>query len=70
MTKRWLDSKTVRGTLMSLVPTLLVLFGVFGIGISNEELESIVEGIAALAGLIGSILAIYGRFTAKEDITF
>jgi len=70
MTKHWLDSTTVRGSLLSLVPSLLVVFGLLNINIGGEELKAIIEVIAAFAGLVGGCVAIYGRFVAKGDITF
>jgi len=70
MTKHWLDSKTVRGSLLALVPPVLVVFGLLDINIGGEELEAIVELIAAFAGFIGGCVAIYGRFKAEGDITF
>jgi len=70
MTKHWLDSKTVRGSLLALVPSLLVVFGLLGINIGGQELEAIIELISAIIGAVGVGLAIYGRLNAKGDITF
>ena len=70
MTKHWLDSNTVRGSLMALVPTVVVIAGLLGLSVSSEELGAIVDAISAVLGAVGVVLAIYGRFTAKEDISF
>jgi hypothetical protein len=55
-TKFWLDSTTVRGALVTVLPAIALILKAFDIDIGEGERENIVDGIAALAGLIGAAL--------------
>ena len=66
--KKWWQSKTV---LASLMTAITIITGMFAPEIAEKlTLESvgIVETIAATSGIITTILAIYGRLVAKDDI--
>ncbi len=68
-TKFWLDSTTVRGALVTVLPAIALVLKAFDIDIGEGERENIVDGIAALAGLIGAVYAIIGRFRASKPIS-
>lgn len=75
--KWWLNSKTVRGALLTVIPTAVLLLKAFGVEIGGDEQTVIVDGIsnvvdalAALVGIYGAIRAIIGRFNASREITF
>lgn len=68
--KWWLDSQTVRGSLIAVLPTIALLLKVAGIEVGDGELNTIVEAVVSLVGLIGVLMAIAGRFKAKEPISF
>lgn len=60
-------SKTVWGTIISLLPTLLPLFGVnFGV----DETQLISNIYDALVTATGGLIALWGRFTADTKLTF
>jgi uncharacterized protein (DUF697 family) len=67
--KWWLNSVTVRAALLSCLPTALLLAKAFGVEIAQEEAESVVDGLAAIIGMVSAVMVIYGRFTAKEPIS-
>jgi len=67
--KWWLDSRTVRGTLLTVVPTLLAVLKLFGVDVHNDEAQAVVEGIASLCGMLGVVLAISGRLRASGKIS-
>lgn len=66
--KWWLDSTTVRGGLMTLIPTLSYILKMFGVEIGDSEQQTIVDGITSLIGLVGVIFVLVGRFKAKSNI--
>lgn len=67
--KWWLDSQTVRATLLTAVPTIVTLGALFGVHIQNDQVELFVNGIAAVIGLVGLTKLLVDRFE-KKDITF
>ena len=67
--KYWLDSTTIRGALVTVIPVLTLVLKAFGIDFATGEQAHIVDGIVAIAGAIGTALAIYGRFNARQTIT-
>lgn len=67
--KWWLDSQTVRATLLTAVPTVVTLGALFGVNIQNDQVELFVNGIAAVVGLVGLAKLLIDRFE-KKDITF
>ena len=67
--KWWLDSQTVRATLLTAVPTIVTLLALVGVHIQNDQVELFVNGIAAVVGLVGLVKLLIDRF-GKKDITF
>jgi len=67
--KWWLDSQTVRATLLTAVPTIVTLCALFNVHIENDQVELFVNGVAAVVGLVGIVKLIIDRFS-KKDITF
>ena len=68
-TKFWLDSTTVRGALVTVLPAIALILKAFDIDIGEGERENLVDGIAALAGLVGTVYAIVGRFRASKPLS-
>jgi len=68
-TKWWLDSQTVQGALLTYLPPIVMILGVFGVKIGDAETQAIIQGVVGLVGAIGACLAIYGRFKADSKIT-
>jgi hypothetical protein len=68
-TKFWLDSTTVRGALVTVLPAIALILKAFDIDIGEGEQENLVDGIAAVAGLIGTVYAIVGRFRASRPLS-
>jgi len=60
MYKHWLQSKTIWGSLISLISFVIVLC------ISKTAQDR----YFAISGILSSIFSIYGRITAKHRITF
>lgn len=66
--KKWWQSKTI---LASLMTAITIITGMFAPEISEKlaiESAGIVESVAAIAGIVGTALAIYGRLVVKDDI--
>lgn len=68
-TKYWLDSTTIRGALVTVIPALVLIVKVFGVQIGSGEQQSLIDGVTAIVGLIGTIVAIIGRFRATKQLT-
>jgi hypothetical protein len=68
-TKFWLDSTTVRGALVTVFPAVILILKAFHVEIGEGEQNTLVDGLVALAGLIGTAYAIIGRFKANSRIT-
>lgn len=60
------SSKTVQGALIASVPALVILLQQFGIDLQEHEVTQIFTSIIGLAGVV---MAIYGRFKAKQPIS-
>lgn len=56
-------SQTVKGILTSLIPVIVLLGQAFGVEISQAGAA---EGIAVVAGLTGSVVALLGYIRAKN----
>ncbi len=69
-TKWWLDSQTIQGGLMTLVPTIIVILSFLGVSAHQTEVVTIVNAIAGIFGAIGVVNVIIGRNRAKTAITF
>ena len=68
-TKGWWQSMTIWGTLLTAITTVLPLIGVtLGISITPELAEEIGQNVVviiqALGGLIGTLMALFGRARA------
>jgi uncharacterized membrane protein len=68
-TKYWLDSTTIRGALVTVIPAVVLIVKMFGVQIGNGEQQNLIDGVTAIAGLIGTVVAIIGRFRATKQLT-
>ena len=68
-TKFWLDSTTIRGALVTVLPALALILKACGIEIGEGERTALIDGIVAITGLIGTVYAIVGRFRATKQLT-
>ena len=69
-TKGWWQSMTIWGTLLTAITTVLPLIGVMlGVGITPDIAEEIGQNVVvviqALGGLIGTLMALFGRARAS-----
>ncbi len=67
--KFWLDSTTVRGALVTVLPAIALILKAFDVDLGEGDRENIIDGIAALAGLVGTVYAIVGRFRASKPLS-
>lgn len=67
--KWWLDSTTIRGALLAIIPTMVFFGKAVGVEIVPEELEQIIDAIIGVIGAISVVMVIIGRFNAKSDLT-
>lgn len=63
--KYFLKSKTVIGVILSMLPTLLP---VFGVSFSEQDGQFVTSSADAILQGIGAALAIYGRFVAEDKV--
>ena len=68
-TKYWLDSTTIRGALVTVIPAVVLIVKMFGVQIGNGEQQNLIDGVTAIAGLISTVVAIIGRFRATKQLT-
>ena len=68
-TKYWLNSTTVQGALVTVIPAVVLIVKMFGVQIGNGEQQNLIDGVTAIAGLIGTVVAIIGRFRATKQLT-
>lgn len=68
-TKFWLDSTTIRGALVTILPAFILILKAFHVEIGDGERNVIVDGVVAVAGLVGTGYAIVGRFRASGRLT-
>lgn len=68
--KHWLDSTTVRATLLGTVPAVYAVSRAFGLDLPDGLLETIVNGLAAVLTLVSLAGAFIGRFKADKPLTF
>lgn len=68
-TKQWYQSKAIWGSLAVIIS---LVAAAFGFDIPKEEINGIVDQVFNLvpeiAALVGSLVAIYGRFKADKAI--
>ena len=72
--KWWAHSKTVWGTLITAAATVIPVLGpALGITLPADVITTFgnqaVKAVQALAGLFGTVLAIYGRLSAAGTLT-
>ena len=65
VSKSWYQSKTVWASAISV---LAVAAGYFGVNIGAEDQAVLVDQASAVVAIVASLIAIYGRVTAKETI--
>jgi len=63
--KPWYQSKTIIG---AVITVLALVAGVFGYGIGAEDQAALADYAVTLGGVVGGLLAIYGRVKASKDI--
>ncbi len=63
--KQWYLSKTVWGALLALGASVLQFTG---IQIGGADQSTIADSAVAIAGAVGSLIAVYGRVTATSAI--
>ena len=63
--KKWYQSKSVMGSVVTLIAMVL---GIFGFGMGAEDQATLVNIVVGAGGFVGSILAIYGRVKASKKI--
>jgi len=63
--KAWYQSKTI---LASIVTVIVLIAGAFNYSIDAQTQEGIVELVSVVVGVIGSVVAIYGRVKASKAI--
>ena len=63
--KPWYNSKTIWGSIIAIVS---VIASVFGVDISTSIQSQLVESALQLVALTGSLIAIFGRLTARDVI--
>lgn len=64
-TKYWLDSVTVRGNLLAVLPAIYAVCKIFGLEIPEGLLDQIIDGIAAVLTLVSIVMIFIGSF--KKD---
>ncbi len=64
-TKPWYQSRTVWG---ALIAVFAPLFGVAGLHLAPGIEAELADGLVAVAGGIGGLLALYGRLSATSAI--
>ena len=65
-TKYWYQSKTVWGSLIAILASVLQAGG---FQLDEGAQGDLAEGIVALAGAIGGLLALYGRLSADKRLS-
>lgn len=63
--KPWYQSKTIIGAVITVLALVLTAFG-YGIG--AEDQAALADYAVSLGGIVGGLLAIYGRVKASKDI--
>lgn len=65
MSKKWYQSKAVWG---GLIAVLAAVAGYFGYDVGVEDQQALVDGLIAIVGGAGGVLAVYGRVKADSSI--
>jgi uncharacterized membrane protein len=66
-TKAWWESRTIWGSLLTLISIVL---SQFGIKVDDVTLQQIVDVAIQLGEIVGVIIAIWGRFLATQRLGF
>jgi len=64
-TKKWWQSKTIWGSIVTLVA---VVASLAGYQIDTETQNQLVTNITNIVAAVGSLIAVYGRVTASAKI--
>jgi len=64
----YLNSTTIRASLVTLIPVIGLILKALGIEVVPAEMDKIVDGVASIIGLVGTIYVIVGRFRAQQKI--
>lgn len=64
-TKYWYQSKTVWGSLIAIVASILQAGG---IELGTDSQAQLADSLVALCGAVGGLIAIYGRMTADRRL--
>jgi len=67
-TKWWLDSETIKSALVTYIPAIFLVLGLFGVKVTDGEAGSFVSGIVGIVGMVASTKAIIGRFKVSKQI--
>jgi hypothetical protein len=65
--KNWLLSKTIWGIIAMIVPNAQEIYAAI---VSQLNSGDFVQIIQAVISILGVVLAIYGRFSAKKKLSF
>ena len=63
--KTWYTSKTIWGSLIAMIAGI---GGAFGLDLDPQTQVGLVDGVLKIVSAAGSLLAIYGRFSAIQPI--
>jgi protein-S-isoprenylcysteine O-methyltransferase Ste14 len=63
--KKWYQSKTI---LASIVTVIALIAGGFNLTIDAQTQGNVVELVSVVVGVIGSVVAIWGRIQASKTI--
>jgi hypothetical protein len=66
--KNWWESKTIWGSLISMISMVLYGFGIIPMMFTGDDIINMANAAIVISGGFGSILAIYGRITATKTI--
>jgi hypothetical protein len=64
----YLNSNTIRGAIVTLVPVLALIAKAFGADVGSDEQSKIVDGGVALVGLAGTVYVLISRIRAQKNI--
>jgi hypothetical protein len=67
--KHWLTSLTIQGQLVTALPAIYAIAKMAGLDLPDGTLENIINGVSAVALVVGSIMTVVGRFRATTTLT-
>lgn len=68
MDKAFYKSKTIQGIVLAAIPVAVQVLAVFGVDVTPDEQQILIDGILGVAGLVGVVLAVIGRVKAKHSL--